>query len=159
MFSSTAATFGKLVADLGRLGLSADIGAIAEYTVVSGALGARMPEPIGVSRRLVAVFAADVEGYSRLMGADEVGALKGLTERRTLPRDYRALRSQEACVSPVRRTIRYARSCRSPLRTLVLSASRTFKSQSGRIRSARQVCKMQPLSRQGVLSDLGLLRH
>jgi hypothetical protein len=25
-----------------------------------------------VSRRLVAVFAADVEGYSRLMGADEV---------------------------------------------------------------------------------------
>jgi class 3 adenylate cyclase len=73
---------GKLVADLGRLGLSAD--AIAEYTVVSGALGARMPEPIGVSRRLVAVFAADVEGYSRLMGADEVGALKGLTERRAI---------------------------------------------------------------------------
>jgi hypothetical protein len=28
-----------------------------------------------VSRRLVAVFAADVEGYSRLMGADEVGTL------------------------------------------------------------------------------------
>jgi adenylate cyclase len=24
-------------------------------------------------RRLVAIFAADVEGYSRLMGADEVG--------------------------------------------------------------------------------------
>jgi TolB-like protein/class 3 adenylate cyclase len=37
-----------------------------------------------VSRRLVAVFAADVEGYSRLMGADEVGTLKGLTERRTI---------------------------------------------------------------------------
>jgi adenylate cyclase len=35
-----------------------------------------------VQRRLVAVFAADVEGYSRLMGADEVGTLKGLTERR-----------------------------------------------------------------------------
>ena len=29
-----------------------------------------------VSRKLVAVFAADVEGYSRLMGADEVGTLK-----------------------------------------------------------------------------------
>jgi adenylate cyclase len=37
-----------------------------------------------VQRRLVAVFAADVEGYSRLMGADEVGTLKGLTERRAI---------------------------------------------------------------------------
>jgi adenylate cyclase len=37
-----------------------------------------------VSRRLVAVFAADVEGYSRLMGADEVSTLKGLTERRVI---------------------------------------------------------------------------
>jgi hypothetical protein len=27
---------------------------------------------------MVAVFAADVEGYSRLMGADEVGTLQGL---------------------------------------------------------------------------------
>ena len=41
-----------------------------------------MSDPNTVSRRLVAVFAADVEGYSRLMGADEVGTLKGLTERR-----------------------------------------------------------------------------
>jgi adenylate cyclase len=41
-----------------------------------------MSDPTKVSRRLVAVFAADVEGYSRLMGADEVGTLKGLTERR-----------------------------------------------------------------------------
>jgi adenylate cyclase len=39
---------------------------------------------MAVSRRLVAVFAADVEGYSRLMGIDEVGTLKGLTERRTI---------------------------------------------------------------------------
>jgi adenylate cyclase len=37
-----------------------------------------------ISRKLVAVFAADVEGYSRLMGADEVGTLKGLTERRAI---------------------------------------------------------------------------
>src|SRR5258705_2102662 len=37
-----------------------------------------------VSRKLVAVFAADVEGYSRLMGADEVGTFKGLTERRAI---------------------------------------------------------------------------
>src|SRR5215471_16884766 len=40
--------------------------------------------PVSVSRRLVAVFAVDVEGYSRLMGADEVGTLKGLTERRAI---------------------------------------------------------------------------
>ncbi|MBR0797527.1 adenylate/guanylate cyclase domain-containing protein [Bradyrhizobium jicamae] len=43
-----------------------------------------MSDPIEVSRRLVAVLAADVEGYSRLMGADEVGTLKGLTERRLI---------------------------------------------------------------------------
>jgi adenylate cyclase len=43
-----------------------------------------MSDPMAVSRRLVAVFAADVEGYSRLMGIDEVGTLKGLTERRVI---------------------------------------------------------------------------
>src|SRR5215831_1282305 len=43
-----------------------------------------MSDPAKVSRRLVAVFAADVEGYSRLMGADEVGTLKALTERRAI---------------------------------------------------------------------------
>jgi adenylate cyclase len=43
-----------------------------------------MSDPPAVSRRLVAVFAADVEGYSRLMGADEVGTLKVLTERRAI---------------------------------------------------------------------------
>jgi adenylate cyclase len=43
-----------------------------------------MSDPTKVSRRLVAVFAADVEGYSRLMGADEVGTLKGLTDRRAI---------------------------------------------------------------------------
>ncbi len=43
-----------------------------------------MSDPMSVSRRLVAVFAADVEGYSRLMGVDEVGTLKGLTERRAI---------------------------------------------------------------------------
>jgi hypothetical protein len=43
-----------------------------------------MSDPMAVSRRLVAVFAADVEGYSRLMGADEVGTLTGLTERRAI---------------------------------------------------------------------------
>ena len=43
-----------------------------------------MSDPMTVSRKLVAVFAADVEGYSRLMGVDEVGTLKGLTERRAI---------------------------------------------------------------------------
>jgi len=45
---------------------------------------ASMSDPTNVSRKLVAVFAADVEGYSRLMGLDEVGTLKGLTERRAI---------------------------------------------------------------------------
>jgi adenylate cyclase len=43
-----------------------------------------MSDPTKVSRRLVAVFAADMEGYSRLTGADEVGTLKALTERRAI---------------------------------------------------------------------------
>ena len=43
-----------------------------------------MAEPIETKRRLAAIFAADVEGYSRLMGADEVGTLRGLTERRAV---------------------------------------------------------------------------
>src|SRR5258705_5582379 len=43
-----------------------------------------MSDPMSVSRRLVAVFAAVVEGYSRLMGTDEVGTLKALTERRAI---------------------------------------------------------------------------
>jgi TolB-like protein/class 3 adenylate cyclase/tetratricopeptide (TPR) repeat protein len=37
-----------------------------------------------VERRLVAIFAADVEGYSRLMDRDEVGTLRDLTERRQI---------------------------------------------------------------------------
>jgi adenylate cyclase len=36
----------------------------------------------GVERRLAAVLAADVAGYSRLMGADEVGTLAALKARR-----------------------------------------------------------------------------
>src|ERR1700759_5357343 len=43
-----------------------------------------MSDATEVSRKLVAVFAADVEGYSRLMGTDEVGTLQGLTERRAV---------------------------------------------------------------------------
>ena len=43
-----------------------------------------MAKPIDAERRLVAIFAADVEGYSRLMGADEVSTLRDLTERRAI---------------------------------------------------------------------------
>ena len=35
-------------------------------------------------RRLIAIFVADVEGYSRLMGNDEVATLRDLTERRQI---------------------------------------------------------------------------
>jgi TolB-like protein/class 3 adenylate cyclase/Tfp pilus assembly protein PilF len=43
-----------------------------------------LAEPIETKRRLAAIFAADVEGYSRLMGADEVATLDALTERREI---------------------------------------------------------------------------
>ena len=36
-------------------------------------------EARSVERKLAAIFAADVEGYSRLMGQDEVGTLRTLT--------------------------------------------------------------------------------
>src|SRR5688572_32599201 len=37
-----------------------------------------------IERRLAAIFAADVEGYSRLMGLDEVGTLRTLTAHREI---------------------------------------------------------------------------
>ena len=37
-----------------------------------------------VERRLAAIFAADVAGYSRLMGQDEVGTLRTLTAHREI---------------------------------------------------------------------------
>ena len=43
-----------------------------------------MAEPIETKRRLAAIFAADVEGYSRLMGADEVATLDALTACREI---------------------------------------------------------------------------
>jgi adenylate cyclase len=41
-------------------------------------------EPHSVERKLAAIFAADVEGYSRLMGLDEVGTLRTLTAYRVI---------------------------------------------------------------------------
>ena len=43
-----------------------------------------MANPIETKRRLAAIFAADVDGYSRLMGADEVATLDALTARREI---------------------------------------------------------------------------
>jgi class 3 adenylate cyclase len=37
-----------------------------------------------IERKLAAIFAADVEGYSRLMGRDEVGTLRTLTSYRVI---------------------------------------------------------------------------
>jgi len=39
---------------------------------------------VEIARRLAAIFAADVEGYSRLMGSDEVATLHALSERRRI---------------------------------------------------------------------------
>jgi class 3 adenylate cyclase len=39
-------------------------------------------QPVRVGRRLAAVVAADVAGYSRLMGLDEVGTARTLREHR-----------------------------------------------------------------------------
>jgi TolB-like protein/class 3 adenylate cyclase len=47
-------------------------------------LGLPLADPIEVKRRLAAIFAADVEGYSRLMGTDEVATLDALTARREI---------------------------------------------------------------------------
>jgi adenylate cyclase len=50
------------------------------------AIPSRIPlaDPIEVKRRLAAIFAADVEGYSRVMGADEVATMDALTARREI---------------------------------------------------------------------------
>ena len=43
-----------------------------------------MTKTTDTERRLVAIFAADVEGFSRLMGSDEVGTFRDLTKRRAV---------------------------------------------------------------------------
>ena len=39
-------------------------------------------QPTRIARRLAAILAADVAGYSRLMGLDEVGTARALREHR-----------------------------------------------------------------------------
>src|SRR5215831_4518071 len=43
-----------------------------------------IPPVAGVERKLAAILSADVVGYSRLMGADEVGTLRTLTAYRQI---------------------------------------------------------------------------
>src|SRR5712691_1119564 len=47
-------------------------------------LGLGLADQTEVKRRLAAIFSADVEGYSRLVGADEVATLDALTVRREI---------------------------------------------------------------------------
>jgi class 3 adenylate cyclase len=47
-----------------------------------GQLGMKQEQPVRVGRRLAAIVAADVSGYSRLMGLDEVGTARTLREHR-----------------------------------------------------------------------------
>src|SRR5215468_5130176 len=44
----------------------------------------RTLEAPSIERKLAAIFAADVEGYSRLMGQDEIGTLQTLTAYRVI---------------------------------------------------------------------------
>ena len=44
-----------------------------------------MPDPAQpIERKLAAIFAADVAGYSRLMGQDEIGTLRRLAAHREI---------------------------------------------------------------------------
>jgi adenylate cyclase len=49
-----------------------------------GSLVMKQKQPVRVGRRLAAIIAADVAGYSRLMGLDEVGTARTLREHRKI---------------------------------------------------------------------------
>src|SRR5258705_12420943 len=56
------------------------MGAVAR----GGMLAMQQEQPVRVGRRLAAIVAADVAGYSRLMGLDEVGTARTLRELRVV---------------------------------------------------------------------------
>jgi class 3 adenylate cyclase len=62
-----------------------------------------LADPFEVKRRLAAIFAADVEGYSRLMGADEVATLDTLTARREILDGLMACHAMAGRVEEARR--------------------------------------------------------
>ena len=51
------------------------------FPTIAGSRGDYMPEE-RVDRRLAAIWAGDIAGYSRLMGDDEVGTLRQLKANR-----------------------------------------------------------------------------
>ena len=55
---------------------------LAQDDVARGSLDMEQEQSIRVGRRLAAIVAADVAGYSRLMGLDEVGTARTLREHR-----------------------------------------------------------------------------
>ena len=57
-------------------------GDVSGRMVSAGQLGMEQQQPGRVERRLAAIVAADVAGYSRLMGIDEVGTARTLREHR-----------------------------------------------------------------------------
>ena len=57
-----------------------------------------MAEPSPVQRRLAAILAADIAGYSRLMGADEEGTLARLKALRAALIDPEIARHKPACI-------------------------------------------------------------
>jgi class 3 adenylate cyclase len=52
--------------------------AINSSTALELGGGLAIEQPVRVERRLAAIVAADVTGYSRLMGLDEVGTARAL---------------------------------------------------------------------------------
>ncbi len=64
-----------------------------------------MVEPTGVKRQLAVILAADVEGYSRLMGADEGATLKTLSAYREIIDGLVARHANEPLCSEGRRAI------------------------------------------------------
>ncbi len=64
-----------------------------------------MVEPTGVTRKLAVILAADVEGYSRLKGADEGATLKTLSAYREIIDGLVARHTNEPLCSEGRRAI------------------------------------------------------
>src|SRR5262249_57541167 len=57
---------------------------LSTYRAIIGVGRCRTLEAHSVEPKLAAIFAADVEGYSRLMGRNEVGTLRTLTAYREI---------------------------------------------------------------------------
>ncbi len=64
-----------------------------------------MAEPTSVKRKLAVILAADVEGYSRLMGADEGATLKTLRAYREIIDDLIARHANKPSCLKGRRAI------------------------------------------------------